>query len=249
MLIALPLLLVCGCVIAIGTDGSSWSWPGNWGGSRLPHSHTESLPLGSDLERLEVRAGSGDIRVGPAQARPQVVATIREEEPGDGYLVLEGDRLTVRSHAGLRVDLGDVTLHLAGHTRALDLSTGSGDVKVESIDLTGKLAAGTGSGSIRVERIGGNPAVIALGTGSGRVIASDFRADELVVDTGSGNVEVRRVQVTVGSFDTGSGSIRLAESRIRRAQADTGSGDIDARGSELGSRAFSTGSGSVRVDD
>ncbi|MFT5288700.1 MAG: hypothetical protein ACI8QS_002318 [Planctomycetota bacterium] len=239
ILLASALLIVSGCVISIGGDSGSWGWHSN-----LRHEHVETIELPADCPTVTVNTGSGDVHVQASTGPARMVVVVREEIPGDAYVVFEGGELQVRSQSGQDVALGDVEVFLNGSSEALTLSTGSGTVIVEEVGVTADLLASTGSGDVLVQKVG-SPTRVVLATGSGDVCAVSFSCSALLVDTGSGDIDVRGVQARNGSFDTGSGDVRLERSSFEFMEADTGSGDVDARSSEVKDSSVSTGSGSV----
>jgi len=243
-LCVLPLLLTAACVISIGGE-SSW-FGASW--SDLDHEHVETLPLSPEEARVAVRTGSGSVLAEPAGGNPRIVATIREEEPDDGYLVFEEGELRVRSRSGRDVALGKVEVYLDGTTGELDLSTGSGRIRLRDVPVREQVTLSTGSGDIDARGLG-SPRLVSMGTGSGEIDVAGVDCQQLHLGTGSGDITVTDVRSEHGDFDTGSGDVRARRSSFQRLRADSGSGDLDLRGSEVRSTSFRTGSGRVLLDD
>jgi lia operon protein LiaG len=78
-------------------------------------------------------------------------------------------------------------------------------------------------------------------------MAADVTAQDLIIDTGSGRIEVERSTITNASLDTGSGSVRLELlTDVNTVDIDTGSGSVtvffpESLGAELDLESSSGG--------
>lgn len=177
---------------------------------------TVHAPAGS---RLELRAGSGDVRV-----RGRAGDTAAKTGSGDVQLdTVDGDA-HVTTGSG-QVDAGEVT----GRTRA---KTGSGDLSLAT--LGGPAEVKVGSGTVRLGGVRGD---LRARAGSGDVTIADAESGRLDLTTGSGDLRVGVHAGVTAELDISSGSGRVrseldvAERAPQAAPAvvvrgRTGSGDV-----------------------
>lgn len=142
---------------------------------------------------------------------------------------------------------GQSTVRYRGRKVTLRTRKGSAptlyaDLRIE-VPASGRLELRNSVGAVAGGDLEGD---LVVDTGSGDVDLRSF-SGTLVVDTGSGDVSlgVARGETTV---DTGSGDIRIAE-LVGNASLDTGSGDISVRKVSLGRLVADTGSGNVQVEN
>ena len=189
----------------------------------------------------------------------------------DGRLVLRTDcpsvrvgvdttsRLRVEVPAGVPVEIvagsGDVTA--TGLVRLDDVRSGSGDVEIAAATGgTGSREATTtvrtGSGDVVLRGTAGD---LDVATGSGNVRATDLTSTLVRVQTGSGDVDLRAVEVLRGvTVRTGSGDVAVTvpDTPVGYAvTATTGSGrslvDVTRNPSSPLRMVLRTGSGDVDV--
>ncbi len=100
----------------------------------------------------------------------------------------------------------------------------------------GQAFVSTVDGDLRIDVAAANVTVddakgsLLVDTGSGEVTASSVRANDVKIDTGSGNVRLDLLaDVRALDVDTGSGGVTINVPADLRAEVDieTGSGDID----------------------
>lgn len=109
----------------------------------------------------------------------------------------------------------------------------------------GRLSLDTGSGRVSVTDADGD---LVLDTGSGSVELDGIRGDQLLLDSGSGRVTGRRIDVADLDLDTGSGSIRIDELRVDNVRLDSGSGSVElGLSSDVRSVLIDSGSGSITL--
>jgi DUF4097 and DUF4098 domain-containing protein YvlB len=222
IVVALP---AAGCVVDAGTFTAEGSFD-------------RSLPVTGRVN-LDVRTGSGNIRIQPGSAGTvRVVGRIRAydgfwsdrsaaervkrieanppiEQSGDSVRIGDLKDFALRHHMSISYE---ITVPSGTRVRS---ETGSGSQVIGSLD--GPLETRAGSGSIRVDRI------------EGHVSAA----------TGSGDIELRGAPSGV-NLSTGSGSIR-ADAVAGPVKARTGSGRISIEGQPVQDWMLRTGSGNLTV--
>lgn len=209
------------------------------------YTEVRTLEIDSDgIERLEIKAGAGDLKIIGIAGLSKIVANatvvVPDTDDDDAIdfvekrlkLSLDGDAGWAKldswfeegffgTGSGARIDL-DISMP-AGI--ALSIDDGSGLIDVS--DLTAAIAIDDGSGSIDVR----NVAKVTIDDGSGSVHVSNVAGDVSIVD-GSGSISVRGVQGSV-SIDDGSGGIQVNDVERDLIIIDDGSGGLsfsDVRG-------------------
>lgn len=162
---------------------------------------------------LTLDSGSGDVAL-------TNVTGLLSLDTGSGDVVARNV-----TSPGLLVDSGSGTVTVEGCAcRKVSIESGSGDLNVSGM-TTDSLALDTGSGDV-VMRIGNNPRLFTVDTGSGNVTLTapaNFGAI-LDIDTGSGGVTSDfPIQITNKSRDQLRGRIGNGSGRVI---VDTGSGSV-----------------------
>lgn len=150
------------------------------------------ITLQSTSGDADIKTGSGDVTVGTAGGRLDLVS-------GSGDINLR------RSDAPVRAKTGSGDLRIGASTGDLDLMTGTGDVTLAGVH-GGEVRAKTGTGDVSIGVANGVAAYLDLNTVTGDVgIAleetsgpGDAEAQaRLVVHSGSGDIRVKRAQVSL----------------------------------------------------
>lgn len=150
------------------------------------------ITLQSTSGDAEIKTGSGDVTVGSAGGRLDVVS-------GSGDINLR------RSDAPVKGKTGSGDLRIGASAGDLDLMTGTGDVTLGGVH-GGEVRAKTGTGDVTVGVAHGVAAYLDLNTVTGDVdvdleeVAGPGDAEaqaKLVVHSGSGDIRVKRAQVSL----------------------------------------------------
>ena len=205
---------------------------------------------------LEIRTGSGDIKVLPgASGSVRVVGKIHAEQgwfslsnPADRVKELERNPPIDQQGTLIRIGVGadrdlmrnisisyEVTVPADTKLRS---RTGSGDQEIDGIK--GPLEAESGSGRLRVGRIAGN---VEVSAGSGDIEVAE--AASVTGHAGSGSIQVKGVAGRV-DVNTGSGDITIAQTAPGEVDVSAASGDVTVTGVRGPVRAHSA-SGTVRL--
>ena len=161
-------------------------------GSADLKSGSGDIALQSARADVDVKTGSGDISVGSAGGRLELVS-------GSGDISLR------RSDAPVRAKTGSGDVQIGASTGDLDLMTGTGDVNLGGVH-GGEVRAKTGTGDVTIAVANGVAAYLDLNTVTGDVkIALEEAAGpgdaeaqcRLVVHSGSGDIRVKRAQVSL----------------------------------------------------
>lgn len=207
---------------------------------------------------LDVRTGSGDIRIVESQGnsvrvigRIRARASLLNDSPAERVKQIESQPPIEQNGATIRV----------GHTRDDSLyrnvsinyeitvpantqvrsQTGSGDQMIGNVQ---SVEARTGSGDIEIARAAGD---VQASSGSGN-IDIDRAGGNLVATTGSGDIHASAVGGTLRAR-TGSGNIEVTEIGRAEVEVRTGSGDVALGLDSNAAFNFSahTGSGSIKT--
>jgi DUF4097 and DUF4098 domain-containing protein YvlB len=150
------------------------------------------ITLQSTSGDADIKTGSGDVTVGTAGGRLDLVS-------GSGDINLR------RSDAAVKAKTGSGDLRIGASTGDLDLMTGTGDVTLSGVH-GGEVRAKTGTGDVSIGVTNGVAAYLDLNTVTGNVHIDleeasgpgDAEAQaKLVVHSGSGDIRVRRAQVSL----------------------------------------------------
>jgi DUF4097 and DUF4098 domain-containing protein YvlB len=188
---------------------------------------------------LEITTGSGDVRV----------------RTGTGNQVQINGRIRAGGWMGNDADARDKINKLQANP---PIQQSGNDIRIGHIDdpelrrnisisydvvvpAETQLHSQTGSGDQEIEGVHG---VVEIGSGSGRLTASDV-GNSLRAQTGSGDVEIRAVKGNLHA-KTGSGTIHASDI-AGGFEGETGSGDIVLEQSAPGSVRAHTGSGELQL--
>jgi hypothetical protein len=161
-------------------------------GSARLKSGSGDITLQSASGDLDARTGSGDITVGTGGGRLDLTS-------GSGDISLR------RSDAAVKAKTGSGDVHIGASTGDLELTTGTGDVSLDGVH-GGEVRARTGTGDVTIAVAHGVAAYLDLNTVTGDV---DIDLEEtsgpgdseaqarLVVHSGSGDIRVKRAQVSL----------------------------------------------------
>jgi len=161
-------------------------------GSARLKSGSGDITLQSASGDVDARTGSGDINVGTGGGRLDLVS-------GSGDIALR------RSDAAVKAKTGSGDLQIGASTGDLELTTGTGDVILDGVH-GGEVRARTGTGDVTIAVAHGVAAYLDLNTVTGDV---DIDLEEtsgpgdaeaqarLVVHSGSGDIRVKRAQVSL----------------------------------------------------
>ncbi|HET7761318.1 MAG TPA: DUF4097 family beta strand repeat-containing protein [Phycicoccus sp.] len=150
------------------------------------------ITLQSTRGDASAKTGSGDISVGSAGGRLDLVS-------GSGDIELR------RSDAAVKARTGSGDLHIGASTGDLELVTGTGDVDLRAVH-GGQVRTKTGTGDVSIAVAAGVAAYLDLNTVTGDVDIDleqtsgpgDAEAQAmLVVQSGSGDIRVKRAQVSL----------------------------------------------------
>lgn len=141
---------------------------------------------------LDAKTGSGDITIGSGGGRLDLVS-------GSGDIDLR------RSDAAVKARTGSGDLTVGASTGDLELTTGTGDIRLGGVH-GGEVRGRTGTGDVTIAVAGGVAAYLDLNTVTGDVTIDldeasgpgDAEAQtRLVVHSGSGDIRVKRAQVSL----------------------------------------------------
>lgn len=216
-------------------------------GVRLEERHQESLRVDAWTDAgLRIESVIGNVRVEPQAVTSDPItirATVHETVPGDGYVLLENERLVARSRSGQPVAVGEVSVWTGPITR-LSIQAGSGNVAVLDVPLAQALEIETGMGDIVVRNVGA-PERLAADTGMGDVEVHQSSPRALALESGMGDIAVEQVQGEGGELSSGMGDLRMRDCSFVRLEAMTGMGDIDCVRTSYDEGDFDSGLGRV----
>lgn len=208
----------------------------------------------SASDRLELSAGSGELRVAGRDGLDEVRVTARICASDEAYLedlrvTLDraGDDIVLRAHYPDRLgrrswrgnDVARIDLFVeVPLNMSVDIEDSSGSMEVQG---TGALRIADSSGSIGVRGINGP---VTIDDSSGSLDVQDVSGD-VEIEDGSGEIDVRGIQGTVRLRD-GSGSIEVEEVDQDVIVERDGSGSITVRDVRGDFTVRRDGSGSIR---
>ena len=212
------------------------------------------LKVGGPVD-LEVRSGSGSIRVFPGEGDTvKVVGRIRagrswfSSDASGRIREIEKNPPIEQSGRAIRVGRADDESLFRNISISYDVTvpaqarvearTGSGAVEVG--DLAGPVEAHSGSGSISIGRVAG--AVVAR-TGSGSIDVAG--AQGLEAHSGSGSIKARGIAGAVQA-DSGSGGVEVEHAGPGDVDVSSSSGNVVVTGVD-GAARVSASSGGVEV--
>jgi DUF4097 and DUF4098 domain-containing protein YvlB len=223
VIVAMILVLACGCPLAAG--------------EKTVHKEFDGV------KSVKLSAVSGDCIVNTHRSDKVIVDLVYDVDPEDAfdYKIEERRGKLVIKERWSSSSSGEVIWKLTVPQDAeIDFSSASGDLEV--VGPIGEVDASTASGEIVLESIGGE---IEVSTASGDVTVTGGDG-EIEISTASGNVEGEDFKGEV-SIGTASGEIEISNS-IGVFELNCASGEITAEDITVeGSSSFSTASGSVKV--
>ena len=215
-------------------------------GVKLEEKHEEVLEV-EQWSSLGLTVGSaqGDIRIEPAgsDGANVIEVVIHERVLGDGYAVLEGEKLVSKSKSGDPTAIGKVIVRTNLLPR-VHASTGMGDVTIVDVSVTDSVQLDTGMGDIDVSNAG-SPKRLHTHTGMGDIEVARTSCGDLVAESGMGDVEVLRVLAEKGVCSSGMGDVELDHCSFGQIDASTGMGDVDCIETTYDKGDFDSGLGKV----
>ncbi|TQV75251.1 DUF4097 family beta strand repeat protein [Aliikangiella marina] len=231
---------------------------------------TETLKLeASDLERLDIEASAGFLKVEGEAGRTDIEVTavivvdqeyykLSLERSGNRAILVAdantknwsswaGDSpridLTVKTPDNLQLDIDDGSgfIKITDIKESVWIKDGSGDI--EASNLAGDVELKDGSGSVELTNIGGS---LRIDDGSGDLDISQVGADT-EIDDGSGEINLKDVSGKV-SIEDGSGDLTVINA-VGHVTIDDGSGDIRVKQLENGLTVLESGSGGLSIKD
>lgn len=230
------------------------------------------------IERLDIRAGAGELRVegetglrsvhaiGRACARSESQlesVQIRLEREGNTLILetlpKEDEGFNPRNWFG-RAPTLDLTVRVPAGL-AVDIEDGSGAAYIANV---GTAQINDGSGDLEIENVRGTLKLsdgsgevtirgvqgsVRIDDGSGELAVTKVVGDVIVVNDGSGAIHVADVQGNVTVGNDGSGEIRIEDVSGSVRIEEDGSGGIDIRRVQHDVIIDEDGSGSIVVAD
>lgn len=200
--------------------------------------HEEQAVSPEEIEKLDIRTGSGDIEVVQGSSDEIMIRL-------DGKVskqIADQVKLKVESK-GETLSVGiDAPDHIGFGVRIMDTDL--------TVELPEKMWAGAdieaGSGDIEIAGLQGED--ISIKVGSGDIHIEDIDAVTIGLKSGSGDISAERYKASLMKFEAGSGSVDLQDGEAE-LQGEASSGNIQLEADELLQDAdLRVGSGNVTVD-
>jgi DUF4097 and DUF4098 domain-containing protein YvlB len=219
-----------------------------------------------DAVRLDVRLGSGEIRLEASEtsettvtleplrdseASVSAVEEARIEQRGDEILIdvrgprrfLRGADVLVSVHcpedSSVRAKTGSANTEGHGRFGSVEVESGSGDVQFS--ELSGDAEINAASGDVQISRVGGRG---RINTASGDVQLSSV-AGEAKINSASGDVQIREAGNAL-EVNTASGDVMVREASAS-VSANSASGDQTIASVTEGKVDLKTASGDIKI--
>jgi len=206
-------------------------------GTLSEDARTAGLTLGAHTGNIELVGG-------PAETY-EFVVTLQSEFEDDGVVEIVDGMLSVRSQRGGKCVINGVRGRLPQST-ALDVLSGTGDVALSRFDGAGLLRVECGVGKLRLHTVQAQELVLHSGTGS--VELEGVKSPEVRVDLGVGPLLSTSCEFGSLKAQSGTGDFVLRSSRVQRGRFRSGTGNLHLNSSHVGHLERSLGTGSVLED-